>query len=60
MGVLVERLQNQKELLFQESLEESFNLLKKLDNKDLEQIGERNFNQLTQTSWEDFANFFEN
>lgn len=58
MGVLVERLKDQPELLYEESLKESFEVLKKLTIKDLDQIGQKNFEQLSKYSWADFAKAF--
>lgn len=58
MGVLIERLKNQPELLYKESLEESFEVLKKTSSEKLEQIGEKNFEELTKCKWEDFAAAF--
>jgi len=58
MGVLTERLKKQEELLYEESLEESFKILKGLDKKKLEQIGEGNFHYLSKYKWSDFAKAF--
>jgi len=57
-GVLVERLNNQRQLLFEQSLEESFEVLKTLTTEGLDEIGEKNFLQLSRYSWEDFAKAF--
>src|SRR6266542_225805 len=58
MGVLVERLKNQTELLYEESLEQSFEVLKQLSKEKLEQIGENNFQTLSKYKWSDFAKAF--
>ncbi len=57
-GVLIERLENQKELLYDESLEESFKFLKKMTSETLKEIGEKNFNSLSKYKWSDFAKVF--
>ena len=54
-GVLEERLKNQPELLYKNSLVDSFEVLKKLTKEDLVQIGEKNFGELSKYSWADFA-----
>jgi glycosyltransferase involved in cell wall biosynthesis len=58
MGVLLERLKNQTELLYHYSLEESFEVLKRLSPEDLQKIGENNFESLNNHSWTDFINAF--
>lgn len=58
MGVLEERLINQPELLYRSSLEDSFEVLKKLTSEDLVQIGEKNFYELSKHSWADFITAF--
>ena len=58
IGVLTERLKNQRELLYKESLEQSFETLKKLKSEKLLQIGEMNFTELGKYKWEDFAKAF--
>lgn len=55
MGVLRKRLKNQQELLYKESPVESFEVLKKISPEELEQIGEKNFEELTKYKWEDFG-----
>ncbi len=54
-GVLEERLKNQPELLYKNSLVDSFEVLKKLTKEDLVHIGEKNFGELSKHSWADFA-----
>lgn len=58
MGVLTERLKNQQELLYKESLEESFDTLKKIPFVKLQAIGENNFRELSKHKWIDFAKAF--
>lgn len=58
MGALTDRLKNQPELLYKESLEESFEVLKKMSSEKLEQIGENNFRELSKYKWADFAKAF--
>lgn len=58
MGVLKERLKNQPELLYKESPEESFEVLKKMSPEKLKQIGENNFRELDKYKWADFAESF--
>ncbi len=57
-GVLIERLENQMELLYDKALEESFEVLKKMTNEQLEQIGEKNYHSLSKHNWSDFAKAF--
>lgn len=58
MGVLVERLKCQPELLYKESLDHSFDVLKQLNIEKLEEIGERNYHELSKYTWADFAKSF--
>ncbi len=58
MGLLMERLKNQTELLYEKSLEQSFEVLKQLSKEKLEQIGENNFQSLSNYKWSDFAKAF--
>lgn len=58
MGVLVERLKNQPELLYSESLEQAFEVLRQLTPEKLVQIGEKNFDELYKYAWSDFAAIF--
>ena len=58
MGVLTERLRNQPELLYEESLEESFKVLKEIACTKLEQIGANNLRELDQYKWTDFTEAF--
>lgn len=58
MGVLEERLKNQHELLYTQSLEQSFEVLKQLTREKLKQIGEKNFQELSKHAWSDFAHAF--
>ncbi len=55
LGVLNERLKNQPELMYHESMEQSFEVLKKMSPEKLAQIGELNFCELDKFKWEDFA-----
>jgi len=58
MGVLTERLRNQTELLYEESMEESFTVLKGMSSAKLLEIGENNFSELAKYKWCDFAKVF--
>lgn len=58
LGVLAERLKNQPELLYPESLDQSFEVLKKMTRGRLIQIGELNFCELDKFKWNDFAAAF--
>ncbi len=58
MGVLSERLKNQTELLYTESPEQLFDVLKKMTKEQLEQIGEKNYHSLSKHNWSDFAKAF--
>lgn len=58
MGVLRERLKNQPELLYTESMDDSFKVLKQLTPENLEEIGEKNYQELTKYKWGDFAKAF--
>lgn len=58
MGVLIERLKFQSGLLYKESLEQSFEVLKQLKIRELEAMGEKNFCELSKYSWTDFAKAF--
>ncbi|MEO6837525.1 MAG: glycosyltransferase [Ginsengibacter sp.] len=58
MGVLIDRLINQPELLYTESLEDSFKVLTHLTQEDLKRIGEKNFHELSKYKWSDFAAAF--
>ncbi|HUZ60763.1 MAG TPA: glycosyltransferase [Hanamia sp.] len=58
MGVLTERLRNQTELLYEESMEESFTVLKGMTSTKLLEIGENNFSELAKYKWCDFAKAF--
>lgn len=58
MGVLTERLRNQTELLYEESMEESFAILKGMTSTKLLEIGENNFSELAKYKWCDFAKAF--
>lgn len=58
MGVLAERLKNQPELLYNESLEQSFEALKKMSPGRLQEIGENNFKELSKYKWTDFSGAF--
>lgn len=60
MGVLIERLKNQPELLYNELLEESFKILNELRFEDMEQIGEKNYKELSKYKWSDFSRAFLN
>ncbi len=55
MGVIPARLENQPELLYNLSVEESFKKLVDYSNEKLLQIGIVNFNSLSNNSWADFA-----
>lgn len=58
MGVLKERLFMQKELLYSESLEQSFEILRNMNQETLKEIGEKNFETLSNYKWGDFAKAF--
>lgn len=58
MGVLKERLHNQQELLYTDSLNQSFDILKNKSSKELEKIGEMNYEELLKYKWADFAKAF--
>lgn len=58
MGALTDRLKNQPELLYKKSLEESFEVLKKMNPEELTQIGEKNYQELSEYKWNDFAKAF--
>ena len=59
MGVLKERLVNQRELLFTDSLEQSFEILRKETSESLKEIGAKNFEELSKYKWSDFAKAFQ-
>jgi beta-1,4-mannosyltransferase len=56
-GVLISRLENQPELLF-ENLEEGLLAFEKMSQNDLARLGELNFENLKKYNWEDFASCF--
>jgi glycosyltransferase involved in cell wall biosynthesis len=58
MGVVKERLIKQQELLYTESLEQSFENLKRKTSAELKKIGEGNYDTLLKYSWTDFAKAF--
>jgi glycosyltransferase involved in cell wall biosynthesis len=58
MGVLKERLANQEKLLYAESLEESFEILKNMTVAELIETGEKNSRELHKFNWTDFAKAF--
>jgi len=58
MGVLKHRLHNQRELLFTDSLEQSFEILRKESFESLQKIGAKNYAELSKYKWSDFANAF--
>lgn len=58
MGVLKERLVKQKELLYSESLEQSFAILRNMNQEKLNEIGERNYESLSNYKWPDFVKAF--
>jgi len=58
MGVLTERLRNQTELLYKESMEDSFTILKGMSSAKLLEIGENNFRELDKYKWSDFTEAF--
>ena len=58
IGVLVERLKNQTELLYTESVDDSFKVLKQLTPENLEEIGEKNYQELSKYKCGDFAKAF--
>ncbi|QMU64041.1 MAG: glycosyltransferase [Flavobacteriaceae bacterium] len=58
IGVLKDRLKHQKELLYKNNIKESFEALKKYNDRDLKEIGMENFNSLKKYKWEDFAKYF--
>jgi glycosyltransferase involved in cell wall biosynthesis len=58
MGVLAERLENQPELLYSDSLEQAFEYFKKMTKEKLEEVGEVNFLSLSKYKWSDFAKAF--
>ncbi len=57
-GVLPNRLCAQKELLFEKSLEEVFDKMPSFTVQTLNQIGRKNFQNLSKYKWEDFAECF--
>jgi beta-1,4-mannosyltransferase len=58
LGVLNERLIQQKEFLYQNSIEESFKALKGKTERELIEIGEQNYLAVQKYKWEDFASLF--
>ena len=58
MGVLKERLFKQKELLYSESLDQSFEILRYMNQETLKEIGKKNFENLSNYEWSDFAKAF--
>lgn len=58
VGVVAERLQQQKELLYKNHISESFHAWRLLSKNDLDNIGERNLAALTRYEWIDFTKLF--
>ncbi len=58
MGVLKERLVKQQELLYSESLMQSFEILRNMKRETLKEIGEKNYERLSIYKWSDFAKAF--
>ena len=54
MGVIVDRLSMQKELLYEE-LDVGLKYVFKMDRDKLIEYGKQNFNALSQYRWEDFS-----
>lgn len=58
IGLLTDRLKNQSELLYEKNVEDSFKILEKLNESDLNEIGEKNYLELEKYKWEDFTKLF--
>ena len=57
-GVVKHRLQGQTQLLFDDSVTEVFNLIKKMTSFELEEIGQRNYDAVEMHHWKDFSKLF--
>jgi len=58
MGVLIERLKSQPELLYETSITDSFEFIHSSDPHQLEKMGRRNFEELKKHTWQHFAKLF--
>lgn len=58
MGVLIERLKNQPELLYEDSIQESFDYINSADPDSLMDMGNMNFEELKKHTWQHFSKLF--
>ena len=57
MGVIVDRLSHQEELLY-DNLENGIRLCLQYNSEDLERTGKNNYDVLSKYNWKDFSNAF--
>jgi len=58
MGVLKERLKNQPELLYENSIKESFDFINNAPPEWLQELGSKNYEEVKKHSWKDFSKLF--
>lgn len=60
LGVLPDRLKNQKEFLYTNDLMEKIYKVLSMNYKDIEKIGQKNFIELKNYNWSDYSKYFIN
>ena len=58
IGVIPDRLNNQKKFLYSENIIEKFELALKTSDKEIEILGNKNFEELKKYTWKDFGKYF--
>jgi beta-1,4-mannosyltransferase len=57
-GVLIKRLVEQYELLYEDNIKEALTSLHQMDRQVLNDIGQRNYEELEKHTWQDFSKLF--